>query len=305
MAKDDWGFEVSSSPSSTSQPSSNCCMGCGLVINEKYIYKALPDMQWHESCLKCCECGVKLEENATCFVKNAKAYCKHDYSRLFAYQCDRCGVSLKRTDLVMKCASKMFHMDCFACSQCHRKLLPGDEYKMKDDQLFCKEDAPCDGSAASTMPHLSSLLSQTSHHQPTMMIPSSSHPLYVSYSSTSMPITPEYSNASVSSPSFSPTTTSSVSSSSSIVDSPSSSNHFSSNMGNLSISSANNQTTGAISLHTMAISDFNNQPSSFSSANDQGHQANPKFDMFNDFDYNIKQEGKLSVRAFTGRFLVF
>ena len=57
------------------------CMGCGLVIKDQYIYKVLPDMQWHESCLKCSECDCKLEENSTCFVKNGKAYCKNDYAK--------------------------------------------------------------------------------------------------------------------------------------------------------------------------------------------------------------------------------
>ena len=61
--------------------SSNLCIGCGLLIKDQYIYKVLPDMQWHESCLKCSECDCKLEENSTCFVKNGKAFCKTDYAK--------------------------------------------------------------------------------------------------------------------------------------------------------------------------------------------------------------------------------
>ena len=57
------------------------CVCCELPITDKYIYKVAPDMQCHEKCLKCVECGKSLDENSTCYVKNNKVYCKTDYQR--------------------------------------------------------------------------------------------------------------------------------------------------------------------------------------------------------------------------------
>ena len=34
----------------------------------------------------------------------------------------------------------MYHIDCFRCVACSRQLIPGDEFALKDDELFCKAD---------------------------------------------------------------------------------------------------------------------------------------------------------------------
>ncbi|KAK7069959.1 Insulin protein enhancer protein isl-1, partial [Halocaridina rubra] len=55
------------------------CMGCGAVINDQYILRVAPDMEWHAACLKCAECQQFLDETCTCFVREGKTYCKRDY----------------------------------------------------------------------------------------------------------------------------------------------------------------------------------------------------------------------------------
>ncbi|CAF0816606.1 unnamed protein product [Brachionus calyciflorus] len=177
------------------------CMGCGLVIKDQFVLKCTPELQWHENCLKCAECDCKLRENATCFVKNGKAYCKTDYTRLFMIKCNKCGDIIKKNDLVMKAKSNIYHYNCFACNTCNKKLLPGDEYQIKDDQLYCKEDAL-----------------NMSYNQGTQLYLSNLN----NFQSSTMSITPETSVAS----SYSP---SNNSSSSSIVDSPNNSSNFSYN----------------------------------------------------------------------------
>ena len=176
------------------------CMGCGNLIKDQYIYKIQPDMQWHESCLKCSECNCRLEENSTCFVRNNRAYCKQDYTRLFAIKCNKCNLGLKRNDLIMKSKSKLYHLECFCCCLCSKKLMPGEEYyQAKDGLLYCKDDSV-------------SILAfnSTNNYSSTTMTPES---LLTSSSSSSS-----------SSSSFSPSN-GSLSTSSSIVDSPSNNNN--------------------------------------------------------------------------------
>ena len=40
----------------------------------------------------------------------------------------------------MRARNKIFHIDCFRCVACSRQLIPGDEFALRDDGLFCKAD---------------------------------------------------------------------------------------------------------------------------------------------------------------------
>ena len=40
----------------------------------------------------------------------------------------------------MRARNKIYHIDCFRCVACSRQLVPGDEFALRDDGLFCKAD---------------------------------------------------------------------------------------------------------------------------------------------------------------------
>ncbi|KAJ8882628.1 hypothetical protein PR048_014440 [Dryococelus australis] len=60
--------------------------------------------------------------------------------RLFGTKCDKCGLSFSKNDFVMRAKTKIYHIECFRCSACERQLIPGDEFALREDGLFCKED---------------------------------------------------------------------------------------------------------------------------------------------------------------------
>lgn len=60
--------------------------------------------------------------------------------RLFGTKCDKCGLSFSKNDFVMRAKTKIYHIECFRCTACERQLIPGDEFALRDDGLFCKED---------------------------------------------------------------------------------------------------------------------------------------------------------------------
>jgi len=62
------------------------------------------------------------------------------WRRLFGTKCDKCGLSFSKTDFVMRAKTKIYHIECFRCSACERHLIPGDEFALREDGLFCKED---------------------------------------------------------------------------------------------------------------------------------------------------------------------
>jgi hypothetical protein len=117
------------------------CFGCGCQINDQFILRVAPDLEWHAKCLKCFECGKFLDESCTCFVRNGKAYCKQDYLRLFSKKCFKCKEGFNRNDFVMRANQQIFHIDCFRCFMCDKQLAPGDEFAFKNEgNILCKLD---------------------------------------------------------------------------------------------------------------------------------------------------------------------
>ncbi|XP_022237790.1 insulin gene enhancer protein ISL-1-like isoform X2 [Limulus polyphemus] len=116
------------------------CVGCGSQINDQYILRVAPDLEWHAACLKCADCHQFLDETCTCFVRDGKTYCKRDYVRLFGAKCAKCNSGFNKDNFVMRARNKIYHLECFQCMACSRQLVPGDEFALRDDGLFCKAD---------------------------------------------------------------------------------------------------------------------------------------------------------------------
>ena len=60
-------------------------------------------------------------------------------SRLFGAKCDKCLRSFGKNDYVMRAKNKIFHLECFQCAACEKQLMPGNEYSLRQDELFCKD----------------------------------------------------------------------------------------------------------------------------------------------------------------------
>lgn len=63
-----------------SEPSgvSTVCAKCECTIADRYIMR-VSGRSYHERCLKCTTCALKLDRS--CFVWNAKLYCRQDYDK--------------------------------------------------------------------------------------------------------------------------------------------------------------------------------------------------------------------------------
>ena len=75
--------------------------------------------------------------------------CDGAVGRLFGARCAKCGVSFGENDLVMRARQRIYHVECFQCVVCQRRLVAGDEFCQRgDDDLVCKDDS----SSAATIP---------------------------------------------------------------------------------------------------------------------------------------------------------
>lgn len=113
------------------------CNSCGKPIVDRFMSKVCEQF-WHESCLKCCSCGVQLAN--ACFNKDGNLYCKDDYSLLYGSKCFLCDLPISPSELVMKALDKIYHVDCFKCDECGDRLEKGDEFILKDEKLYCSAD---------------------------------------------------------------------------------------------------------------------------------------------------------------------
>ncbi|KYN26808.1 hypothetical protein ALC57_03849 [Trachymyrmex cornetzi] len=134
--------EIATGSATGGHPEGNTslCVGCGGRIHDQWILRVAPNLEWHAACLKCAECQQFLDEKCTCFVRDGKTYCKRDYVRLFGTKCDKCSRCFSKNDYVMRAKTKIYHVECFRCCACSRRLETGDEFALRQDGLFCRLD---------------------------------------------------------------------------------------------------------------------------------------------------------------------
>ena len=60
--------------------------------------------------------------------------------RLYGIKCAKCNIGFSKNDFVMRARSKVYHIECFRCVACSRQLIPGDEFALREDGLFCRAD---------------------------------------------------------------------------------------------------------------------------------------------------------------------
>ncbi|XP_026809896.1 LIM homeobox transcription factor 1-beta-like isoform X1 [Rhopalosiphum maidis] len=116
---------------------STLCAKCECTIADRYIMR-VSGRSYHERCLKCTTCALKLDRS--CFVWNAKLYCRQDYDKCVYRSCGSCGDHIAAGELVMRAGECVFHEQCFVCVVCGIRLCTGDQYVIKHSQLFCRPD---------------------------------------------------------------------------------------------------------------------------------------------------------------------
>ncbi|CAI5650940.1 LIM homeobox transcription factor 1, beta b isoform X3 [Oreochromis niloticus] len=113
------------------------CEGCQRPISDRFLMR-VNDSSWHEECLQCTVCQQPLTNS--CYFRERKLYCKHDYQQLFATKCSGCMEKIAPTEFVMRALECVYHLNCFCCCVCDRQLRKGDEFVLKEGQLLCKID---------------------------------------------------------------------------------------------------------------------------------------------------------------------
>lgn len=55
-------------------------------------------------------------------------------------RCLGCAEKIGSDELVMRAVDNVFHLKCFICVVCGMRLQKGDQYVIKQSQLFCRPD---------------------------------------------------------------------------------------------------------------------------------------------------------------------
>lgn len=64
----------------------------------------------------------------------------HVCVRLFVRKCSACLQAIGRSELIMRVLGQVYHLGCFSCCECERRLQRGDEFVLKEGQLLCRGD---------------------------------------------------------------------------------------------------------------------------------------------------------------------
>ncbi|XP_008327826.1 LIM homeobox transcription factor 1-alpha isoform X1 [Cynoglossus semilaevis] len=113
------------------------CAGCESPIADRFLLR-INERSWHETCVKCAVCLSSL--TGTCYCRDRLLYCKHDYEKLFVRKCSACLQGIGRSELIMRVLGQVYHLGCFSCCECERRLQRGDEFVLKEGQLLCRMD---------------------------------------------------------------------------------------------------------------------------------------------------------------------
>ncbi|NXK79916.1 LMX1A factor, partial [Amazona guildingii] len=113
------------------------CAGCDTPISDRFLLR-VNECSWHEACVKCAVCLQPLA--GTCYSRNRQLYCKHDYEKLFQTKCSSCLKAIAPSELIMRVLENVYHVHCFYCCECERRLQRGDEFVLKEGQLLCRSD---------------------------------------------------------------------------------------------------------------------------------------------------------------------
>lgn len=55
-------------------------------------------------------------------------------------KCSACLQVIGRSELIMRVQGQVYHLGCFTCCECERRLQRGDEFVLKEGQLLCRMD---------------------------------------------------------------------------------------------------------------------------------------------------------------------
>ncbi|XP_066472216.1 LIM homeobox transcription factor 1-alpha-like [Tiliqua scincoides] len=113
------------------------CAGCNTPISDRFLLR-VNERSWHEGCVKCTACLQPL--SGTCYCRNRQLYCKHDYEKLFQTKCSGCLKAVAPSEFIMRVLENVYHVHCFSCCECERRLQRGDEFVLKEGQLLCRSD---------------------------------------------------------------------------------------------------------------------------------------------------------------------
>ncbi|KAJ6652984.1 hypothetical protein lerEdw1_010253 [Lerista edwardsae] len=60
--------------------------------------------------------------------------------RLFQTKCSGCLKAIAPSEFIMRVLENVYHVHCFSCCECERRLQRGDEFVLKEGQLLCRSD---------------------------------------------------------------------------------------------------------------------------------------------------------------------
>ena len=114
------------------------CNGCQIVITDSFLLK-VSGLTWHESCLKCSVCGISLDGEESCYIRDNRVFCYTDYLEKFTSRCAKCNREISPSDWIRKAKGYLYHLDCFSCNVCGSQMNTGDKFGLSGTIIYCED----------------------------------------------------------------------------------------------------------------------------------------------------------------------
>ncbi|GBG31238.1 LIM domain-containing protein 1 [Hondaea fermentalgiana] len=122
------------------------CAVCEEAIRDSSDMVQSMGKKYHRDCVRCDDCGKLI--NSQFYVVNGRMLCQRSYANLYlAQRCFGCGETADPKDHLLRVEDKVFHIDCFKCTECLVQLsslaengtdLEADDFVLDEDRgLLC------------------------------------------------------------------------------------------------------------------------------------------------------------------------
>ncbi|XP_052788203.1 LIM/homeobox protein Awh-like isoform X2 [Mya arenaria] len=120
------------------KPTRPTCQSCQRLIEERWMLH-VGKQHYHAACLRCSTCQRTLDSHSSCFFREGLIFCRNHYLSRYSTKCAGCSDPLQPSDWVRRARDLVYHLECFRCSTCHRKLSTGDTCVLKGDTMLCPD----------------------------------------------------------------------------------------------------------------------------------------------------------------------
>lgn len=114
------------------------CHACGEVLGMSEAVRSDQHV-YHAVCFRCEDCSMQLAD-AAYYERGGHLLCREHFIQRYGHRvCAQCCKAFQKGDTALEASGRLWHTECFHCSECHGRFEPDAEFYEKDGLVFCAD----------------------------------------------------------------------------------------------------------------------------------------------------------------------